>query len=82
MDVSELAQKDLKNRMRNDRKLGSMEAIGGVNTSIPQPHQDLTVRNRITMADATYYLKHTLPPVRSKIQCRADAAMILTKSLM
>lgn len=80
-DIIDLATKDLKKRLSADRKQGKIEPLGGVNSSVPQPHQDVTIRNRITMADASYYLTHTMSSARSKLYCRADAAAILTKSL-
>lgn len=82
LDITELAANDLKKKITAERKKGALESIGGYNTSIPQPHQDSTVRNRITMEDATYYLTHAMPAVRPEIFCRAESANILTKSLL
>lgn len=81
MDIEELAVKDLKDRLLQEDKDGVVRVDGRVNESISGK---LTRRldHQVTPEDAAYWLTNQKPYVPSKLFVRAEAARIVTKSLL
>ncbi|KAG7401539.1 hypothetical protein PHYBOEH_000597 [Phytophthora boehmeriae] len=82
MDVEELAVKDLKERLLQQDKSGVVKVDGRVNESISGKHAPRHIDNQVTMDDASYWLVSQKPYIRPKLFVRAEAARIVTKSLL
>ncbi|KAK1944725.1 Histone acetyltransferase HAC1 [Phytophthora citrophthora] len=82
MDIEELAVKDMKERLLQHEKSGVVKVDGRVNESISAKHAPRMVDNQVTMEDANYWLLSQKPYVRPKLFVRAEAARIVTKSLL
>ncbi|KAG7381680.1 hypothetical protein PHYPSEUDO_005727 [Phytophthora pseudosyringae] len=82
MDVEELAVKDLKERLLQQDKSGVVKVDGRVNESISAKYTPREVDNQVTMEDANYWLLSQKPYIRPKLFVRAEAARIVTKSLL
>lgn len=82
MDVEELAIKDLKERLLQQDKEGVMKVDGRVNDSISMKYAPRVADNQVTIEDATFWLSSQKPYIRPKLFVRAEAARIVTKSLL
>uniref|UniRef100_H3GYG5 histone acetyltransferase n=1 Tax=Phytophthora ramorum TaxID=164328 RepID=H3GYG5_PHYRM len=82
MDVEELAVKDLKERLLQQDKGGVLKVDGRVNESISAKFAPRDIDNQVTMEDANYWLLSQKPYIRPKLFVRAEAARIVTKSLL
>ncbi|OWZ16788.1 hypothetical protein PHMEG_0009367 [Phytophthora megakarya] len=82
MDVEELALKDLKERLLQQDKSGVVKVDGRVNESIVAKYAPRNIDNQVTMEDANYWLISQKPYIRPKLFVRAEAARIVTKSLL
>ncbi|KAL3671212.1 hypothetical protein V7S43_003144 [Phytophthora oleae] len=82
MDVEELAVKDMKERLLQQEKSGVVKVDGRVNESISAKYAPRMVDNQVTMEDANYWLLSQKPYIRPKLFVRAEAARIVTKSLL
>uniref|UniRef100_M4BUB4 histone acetyltransferase n=1 Tax=Hyaloperonospora arabidopsidis (strain Emoy2) TaxID=559515 RepID=M4BUB4_HYAAE len=82
MDIEELAVKDLKERLLQQDKEGVVRVTGRVNESISVKYASRMPDNQVTMEDANYWLLSQKPYIRPKLFLRAEAARIVTKSLL
>ncbi|KAI9989948.1 hypothetical protein PInf_020253 [Phytophthora infestans] len=82
MDVEELAVKDLKERLLQQDKSGVVKVEGRVNESISARYAPRQMDNQVTMEDANFWLLSQKPYIRPKLLVRAEAARIVTKSLL
>ncbi|ETP50846.1 hypothetical protein F442_03916 [Phytophthora nicotianae P10297] len=82
MDIEELAVKDLKDRLLQQDKSGVVKVDGRVNESISARYAPRQMDNQVTMEDANYWLLSQKPYIRPKLFVRAEAARIVTKSLL
>lgn len=82
LDVEELAVKDLKERLLQQDKSGVVRVEGRVNESIAAKYLQRQGDNQVTMEDAWYWLASQKPYVRPQLFVRAEAARIVTKSLL
>lgn len=82
MDIEELAVKDMKERLLQQEKSGVVKVDGRVNESISAKYAPRMVDNQVTMEDANYWLLSQKPYIRPKLFVRAEAARIVTKSLL
>ncbi|DAZ94088.1 TPA: hypothetical protein N0F65_004200 [Lagenidium giganteum] len=81
MDMEELATKDLKERLLQEDKDGIVKVDGRVNESISSKFIR-RIDNQVTTEDAYYWLQSQKPYVNPKLFVRAEAARIVTKSLL
>ncbi|KAI9915683.1 hypothetical protein PsorP6_007785 [Peronosclerospora sorghi] len=82
MDVEELALKDLKERLLKQDKEGIVKVEGRVNESISTTYTPRVADHQVTLEDANYWLLSQKPYIRPKLFVRAEAARIVTKSLL
>ncbi|RMX67497.1 hypothetical protein DD238_001273 [Peronospora effusa] len=82
MDVEELAIKDLKERLLQQDKEGVVKVDGRVNESISMKYAPRVADSQVTLEDANYWLLSQKPYIRPKLFVRAEAARIVTKSLL
>ncbi|TDH68084.1 hypothetical protein CCR75_005409 [Bremia lactucae] len=82
MDIEELARKDLRERLLQQDKSGLLKVGGRVNESIATKYIQRPIDNQVTMEDASYWLMSQKPYIRPKLFVRAEAARIVTKSLL
>ncbi|CAH0518668.1 unnamed protein product [Peronospora belbahrii] len=82
MDVEELAVKDLKERLLQQDKEGAVKVDGRVNESISMKYASRVADNQVTLEDTNYWLLNQKPYIRPKLFVRAEAARIVTKSLL
>ena len=82
MDIEELAVKDLKERLLQQDKEGIVRVAGRVNESISVKYASRMPDNQVTLEDANYWLVSQKPYIRPKLFLRAEAARIVTKSLL
>lgn len=81
MDIEELAIKDLKERLLQDDKDGVVKVDGRVNESISSKFVR-RLDNQVTIEDANYWLQSQKPYLNPKLFVRAEAARIVTNSLL
>ncbi|KAG3199028.1 hypothetical protein PC128_g5606 [Phytophthora cactorum] len=82
MDIEELAVKDLKERLLQQDKSGVVKVDGRINESISARYAPRQMDNQVTMEDANFWLLSQKPYIRPKLFVRAEAARIVTKSLL
>jgi hypothetical protein len=82
MDVEELAVKDLKERLLQQDKSGVVKVDGRVNESVSAKYAPREADSQVTVEDASYWLLSQKPYIRPKLFVRAEAARIVTKSLL
>ncbi|GMG17993.1 unnamed protein product [Phytophthora fragariaefolia] len=82
MDIEELAVKDLKERLLQQDKGGVVKVDGRVNESISTKYAPREIDSQVSMEDANYWLQSQKPYIRPKLFVRAEAARIVTKSLI
>ncbi|CAI5724276.1 unnamed protein product [Peronospora destructor] len=82
MDVEELALKDLKEHLLQQDKAGVVKVDGRVNESISMKYAPRVADSQVTLEDANYWLLSQKPYIRPKLFVRAEAARIVTKSLL
>nr|CCA15025.1 conserved hypothetical protein [Albugo laibachii Nc14]CCA23170.1 conserved hypothetical protein [Albugo laibachii Nc14] len=80
MDLAELAEKDLKDRLLQEERDGLVKIEGRVNESISGKFMRC-LDNQVTMEDASFWLHNQKPYVHPMLFLRADTARIITKAL-